>query len=153
MQPFKSLNAKKLPPGTVSTEQAAKHVGISYVTLRRWLASHSFVPSHGFHIGGDKTIWRFGEDDLQRLKKFKDAAYCKGRGRAPRLRERVAEERNAWKTASRRWEFLGKDSQRYADVIKRMKVERRYWKILSELWEYGLQPRDGHLVPLSESEP
>lgn len=87
----------------LSTEQAAKLVGISYITLRRWLAAKYFQSSVRLQIGSGKTIWRFTPKDVANLREHKDLYYCKGRGRVPRLRKEVKQERNMWTAKKRFW--------------------------------------------------
>ena len=69
---------------TCSTEAAAAKVGISYITLRRWLAAGDFEPSLIFEMG-ERTLYRFTTKDIERLQEYKSAAYCKGRGPVPFL--------------------------------------------------------------------
>jgi len=57
---------------TQSTRQAAKAVGISWITLRR--------PSKSLPFDG-RTLWRWTDADVEKLRRYKDAHYRKGRGR------------------------------------------------------------------------
>ena len=84
-----------------SARQAAEFVGISYITLRRWLARGDFPTSIALSISGGKTIRRFTLEDIGRLRKFKEENYCKGRGRVARLRQDAARQRNVWKASKR----------------------------------------------------
>jgi predicted site-specific integrase-resolvase len=67
----------------ISTHNVVKEVGISRATLERWLASG--------RLRGPKTV-RFGKSefrswtarDVERLKKYKQENYRKGRGRKPK---------------------------------------------------------------------
>jgi hypothetical protein len=92
---------------TYSTEQAAEKVEIAYITLRRWLAERSFETSVTIPIGGNKHIYRFTAGDIERLRTFKEATYCKGRGRPGRLREAVNKERNSKKALKRLLQWYG----------------------------------------------
>jgi hypothetical protein len=92
---------------TYSTEQAAEKVEIAYITLRRWLAERSFETSVTIPIGGNKHIYRFTTDDIERLRSFKEKTYCKGRGLPGRLREVVNKERNSKKAFKRLQERYG----------------------------------------------
>ena len=69
---------------TISTGVAAKEAGIHPVTLRRWLSSKKVrskvQPSVAIPIDG-KTLWRWTEADVEKLKAYKKAHYRKGRGR------------------------------------------------------------------------
>ena len=67
----------------LSTRDVVKEVGISRATLERWLASGK--------LKGPKTV-RFGKSefrnwtdrDVERVRKFKQENYRKGRGRKPK---------------------------------------------------------------------
>ena len=65
---------------TNSTKQAAKAVGISWVTLRRWLSASKIRPSKSLPFDG-RTLWRWTDADVEKLRRYKDAHYRKGRGR------------------------------------------------------------------------
>ncbi len=65
---------------TCSTKRAAKIAGISWVTLRRWLAAGKIRPSQAVPYDG-RTLWRWSDRDLERLRRYKAAHYRKGRGR------------------------------------------------------------------------
>ena len=71
--------------GAYSTRQAAKMVGIHWVTLRRWLAAGKVRPSHAIPLNGS-TLWRWTQADVERLRKYKMTHYRKGRGRKKRLK-------------------------------------------------------------------
>ena len=67
----------------LSTHNVVKKVGISRATLERWLASGK--------LKGPKTV-RFGKSefrswtasDVERVRKYKQENYRKGRGRKPK---------------------------------------------------------------------
>jgi predicted site-specific integrase-resolvase len=68
---------------TYSTKQVAKVIGIHWVTLRRWLANRRIRPSQGIRLNGS-TLWRWTDRDVERVRKYKEANYRKGRGRKPK---------------------------------------------------------------------
>jgi predicted DNA-binding transcriptional regulator AlpA len=69
--------------GNISTQDVTHEVGISRATLERWLS--------GGELQGPKTI-RFGKSefrnwsrsDVERVRKYKQENYRKGRGRKPK---------------------------------------------------------------------
>jgi predicted site-specific integrase-resolvase len=66
--------------GNFSTKQVAENVGISRVTLQRWLLSGKLSEPDRFKAGGvDVRVWT--ELDLERVRRYKEAHYRKGRGR------------------------------------------------------------------------
>jgi DNA-binding transcriptional MerR regulator len=65
---------------TYSTKSAARLAGISWVTLRRWLAAKKIRPSQAVPFGGRK-LYRWTDDDVKELRKYKTDHYRKGRGR------------------------------------------------------------------------
>jgi hypothetical protein len=70
---------------SMSTEEVARKVGINRVTLERWLSSRK--------VAAPKTIW-YGKSefrdwtdrDVERVRKYKQENYRKGRGRKPKLK-------------------------------------------------------------------
>ena len=73
---------------TYSTQQAAKKVGIHWVTLHRWLAAKKVRPTIAVPMDGGRTLWRWTEKDMAKLEKLKKATYRKGRGRKPQRKKR-----------------------------------------------------------------
>jgi predicted site-specific integrase-resolvase len=64
----------------VSTRYAAEAVGISLMTLQRWIADEDIRPPALHIVNGRATrLWK--TDDLERLRQTKDKIYCRGRGR------------------------------------------------------------------------
>jgi excisionase family DNA binding protein len=67
----------------LSTHEVARKVGISRATLERWLSNSG--------LRGPKTV-RFGKSefrdwtdrDVERIRKYKQENYRKGRGRKPK---------------------------------------------------------------------
>lgn len=63
-----------------STRYAAKAVGISLMTLQRWIADESLRPPRLQIVDGRATrLWHV--EDLERLRKTKEKIYRRGRGR------------------------------------------------------------------------
>jgi DNA-binding transcriptional MerR regulator len=63
-----------------STKEVAAKVGINRVTLQRWLLSGTLQEPSRFAAGGvDVRIWT--EADLERVRRYKETNYRKGRGR------------------------------------------------------------------------
>jgi predicted site-specific integrase-resolvase len=58
---------------TISTQQAAKKMGVSFRTLNRWLFRGLIRPSLEFAIGGGRTLWRWTDADIVRGRKVKAA--------------------------------------------------------------------------------
>ena len=64
----------------VTTRYAAKEVGISLMTLQRWIADEDIrAPKLQIVDGRATRIWE--ADDLERLRLLKEKIYCRGRGR------------------------------------------------------------------------
>jgi predicted site-specific integrase-resolvase len=64
----------------VSTRYAAKAVGISLMTLQRWIADGDIRPPSLQIVTGRATrLW--DADDLEKLRQSKEQNYCRGRGR------------------------------------------------------------------------
>lgn len=66
---------------TYSTREAAQLIGIHFVTLHHWLSTKKVRPSIAVPIGGGRTLWRWTNGDLKRVRRYKEANYGKGRGR------------------------------------------------------------------------
>jgi excisionase family DNA binding protein len=66
--------------GPLTTRYAAKEVGISLMTLQRWIANEDIrAPRLQIVNGRAMRIWEPG--DLERLRLLKEKIYCRGRGR------------------------------------------------------------------------
>ena len=63
-----------------NTQQAASAVGISTMTLQRWLAAGR-VKGPRLRIRNGRAVRLWGQAALARLRSIKQATYCKGRGR------------------------------------------------------------------------
>ena len=69
-----------------STKQAAKLVGIHWDTLQRWVAAGKVRPSQVMKTNG-LEYWLWTDRDVERVRKFKEKNYWKGRGRRPKPRK------------------------------------------------------------------
>jgi hypothetical protein len=65
---------------THSTKQAAHLAGIHWVTLFRWLSAAKVRPSIVIPLDG-RTLWRWTDRDVEKVRQYKTAFYRKGRGR------------------------------------------------------------------------
>ena len=63
-----------------NTQQAASALGISTMTLQRWLAAGK-VKGPKLRIRNGRAVRLWSTTDLAGLRKVKQATYCKGRGR------------------------------------------------------------------------
>ena len=65
---------------TYSTKQVAQMVGVHRVTLQGWLLDNKFKEPRRLREGGiDVRIWT--DRDVERVRKYKEKFYRKGRGR------------------------------------------------------------------------
>jgi excisionase family DNA binding protein len=72
---------------TYTTREAAKAVGITRVTLQRWITAGKIrAPRTRLVKGVAKRVW--SEEDVSRLRKAKETIYRKGRGRKPKVKKR-----------------------------------------------------------------
>jgi len=63
-----------------STKEVAEMVGISRITLQRWLLSGKLSEPNRLKVGGvDVRLWT--QPDLERVRQYKAMNYRKGRGR------------------------------------------------------------------------
>ena len=68
---------------SLSTEEVAKQVGISRVTLERWLTAGKVPAPKTIRFGKNRfRNWTAG--DVERVRGFKQKNYRKGRGRKPK---------------------------------------------------------------------
>ena len=63
-----------------NTQKAAKAAGIAVMTLHRWMVAGR-VKAPKLRIRDGRAVRLWGKADLARLRKLKQAIYCKGRGR------------------------------------------------------------------------
>jgi predicted site-specific integrase-resolvase len=68
---------------TYSTQQVAAMTGIHWMTLHRWLAAGMVRASIGTPMNG-RTLWRWTDADVKKVRKHKESNYRKGRGRKPK---------------------------------------------------------------------
>lgn len=69
----------------LSTQEVALKVGISKVTLERWLATGKIASPKKIRIG--RSVFRnWSERDVENIRKYKQHNYRKGRGRKPKSR-------------------------------------------------------------------
>ena len=55
---------------TYSTREVCGLVGVTRITLVRWIAQKKIVPSIAVPMGGGKTLWRWTESDVARARKI-----------------------------------------------------------------------------------
>jgi predicted site-specific integrase-resolvase len=63
-----------------NTQQAASAVGISAMTLHRWVTAGK-VNAPKLRIRNGRAVRLWSNADLARLRRLKQEIYCKGRGR------------------------------------------------------------------------
>jgi len=71
-----------------NTQQAARAVGISIMTLHRWIVAAK-VKAPKLRIRNGRAVRLWSTADLAGLRKLKAQIYCKGRGRKKRLQTEV----------------------------------------------------------------
>ena len=62
-----------------SVKQAAKLLGVDPQTLFRWIWNGKVRPSIAIPMNGRK-LYRFTDDDVERVRRYKSAHYWEGRG-------------------------------------------------------------------------
>jgi len=72
---------------TYSTKEAARKVGVHWVTLHKWMAAGKVRPSHQIGMNGGKH-WRWTERDIKNARKYKAKHYWKKK--TPRKRDSKA---------------------------------------------------------------
>jgi hypothetical protein len=73
---------------THSTQQVAQDVGIHWMTLHRWLNADVVRPSIAVPMNG-RTLWRWTDADLEKVREYKAKHYRKGRGRKKGKKSKV----------------------------------------------------------------
>jgi predicted site-specific integrase-resolvase len=63
-----------------NTEQAANAVGISVMTMHRWMVAKK-LKAPKLRIRNGRAVRLWSKSDLDRLRALKQGIYCKGRGR------------------------------------------------------------------------
>jgi predicted DNA-binding transcriptional regulator AlpA len=66
-----------------STPEVAQMAGISVGTLERWLASRVLASPKRLNIGS-RVVRLWAPKDVERVRKYKQENYRKGRGRKPK---------------------------------------------------------------------
>jgi hypothetical protein len=70
---------------TYSTVQVARMIGVHKVTLQRWLLGGKTAEPRRITNGGmDLRLWT--DRDIERVRKYKQENYRKGRGRKPKFK-------------------------------------------------------------------
>jgi len=135
-----------------STEQTAKQIGISYITLRRWLADstlHTWLAEQDraaieyTELANGNRIWRFGNRNRADLRAFRDRDERK---REPQVRlEADADTAKGEQTRTRRirqtlqrYRLDGRTAAKHKAVARTV---RRYITVLAELKAHGLRPQ------------
>jgi predicted site-specific integrase-resolvase len=67
-------------PKPCNTQQAAKAAGIAVMTVHRWVVAKR-LKAPKLRIRNGRAVRLWGKTDLDRLRRLKQAIYCKGRGR------------------------------------------------------------------------
>ena len=71
---------------TYSTKQVADMVSVHRVTLQLWLLAGKIKEPRRIKNGGvDARIWT--DRDVERVRKYKEKNYRKGRGRKPKAKQ------------------------------------------------------------------
>ena len=71
---------------TLSTVQVARKIGVSKLTLIRWLLDGKVKePRRVKQVGQEIRIW--SDRDVERVRKYKQENYRKGRGRKPKSKQ------------------------------------------------------------------
>jgi len=65
---------------TYSTKEAAERADIHFITLQRWVSDDKVRPSQRIKQNGF-TLWRWTDSDVEKVRKYKQENYRKGRGR------------------------------------------------------------------------
>jgi DNA-binding transcriptional MerR regulator len=68
---------------TYSTPEAAKKCGVHHITLQRWVSARKIKAPRKTHVGG-VVVRLWTDSDVERVRRFKEENYRKGRGRKPK---------------------------------------------------------------------
>jgi excisionase family DNA binding protein len=68
-----------------STSEAAKKCGVHHITLQRWVSEGKITAPRKTRVGG-VVVRLWTDSDLDRVRKFKEKNYRKGRGRKPKAK-------------------------------------------------------------------
>jgi hypothetical protein len=74
---------QRLAMKTLSTAEVAQKIGVNRVTLERWLSAKKVKPPKIIQFGRSK-FRNWTSTDVERVRKFKEENYRKGRGRKPK---------------------------------------------------------------------
>jgi hypothetical protein len=61
---------KKSNPRTFSTREACEQIGVTRITLVRWIAQKKIVPSISLPMGAGRNLWRWTAADVRRARKI-----------------------------------------------------------------------------------
>jgi hypothetical protein len=126
----------------VSTQEAAESARISYITLRRWLASGDFQnwltaekkpPLRFTELSNGKRVWQFNNRNRADLREYRDLPERRQRGATGR--PEAKRERHTRKNLKRTYRFTVSPEDQ-----KRNAIVRRYVKVLVQLENSGLRP-------------
>jgi hypothetical protein len=138
--------------GTLSTQETARTVGISYVSLRRWLGSggrgpfHKWLAKHkraplGYLFFGTDSrpryFWRFSSENLRSLRQFIAERDCENRSQAASRREKAKKLGNVRKA--------DKPDPKFSEA------HQRYRAVLRDLRKLGFRPKDSELIRAKQS--
>jgi DNA-binding transcriptional MerR regulator len=68
-----------------STPKAAKKCGVHHITLQRWVSAGKIKAPRKVRVGG-VVVRLWTDSDLERVRKYKQENYRKGRGRKAKSR-------------------------------------------------------------------
>ena len=68
---------------TYSTPEAAKKCGVHHITLQRWVSSRKIKAPVKTRVGG-VVVRLWTDSDVERVRKYKEKNYRKGRGSKPK---------------------------------------------------------------------
>jgi excisionase family DNA binding protein len=74
--------------GSHSVKQAAKLLGVDQQTLFRWIWNGKVRPSIATPMNGRK-LYRFTDDDVEKVRRYKSEHYWEGRGGSKRKGDRA----------------------------------------------------------------
>jgi predicted site-specific integrase-resolvase len=73
----------RLSVKTMSTKQVARLAGVHWMTLYRWVEQGKVRPSIIIKLNGS-VLRRWTAGDLEKVRKYKQKNYRKGRGKKPK---------------------------------------------------------------------
>ena len=68
---------------TYSTPEAAKKCGVHHITLQRWVLKRKVNAPPKTRVGG-VVVRLWTDSDVERVRKYKEQNYRRGRGRKPK---------------------------------------------------------------------